>query len=107
MSKRGRKLDEKRRRQIIELRTKGLTFTEIGQKLGISRQRVHATLKDIGQSVDSPSIDCSECGQPITRRASRGSTNPPTFCLRCLAKHPRATLGQRLRAFRLAACGKR
>jgi 5-methylcytosine-specific restriction endonuclease McrA len=35
--------------KIFELRKKGLTFKEIGEKFGVSKQRVHAILNDYQQ----------------------------------------------------------
>jgi transcriptional regulator with XRE-family HTH domain len=49
----GRKKDLKRRRLIARLRTEGLTFAQIGQRLGVTRQAVyHAHATPLGPTVE-------------------------------------------------------
>jgi transcriptional regulator with XRE-family HTH domain len=90
-----------RRRNVVELRAKGLSLSEIGRRLGISRQTVHATLESIrkaGQRV----ITCRECRMPIDPAGVLPRDAHNTLCLICMARGPEATFGQRLKAFRLA-----
>ena len=39
----------------------------------------------------------------IARGRVANKTAQDTYCLRCLAKHPKATFGERLKAYRVAA----
>jgi transcriptional regulator with XRE-family HTH domain len=48
-------------------------------------------------------IHCRECGAQITRIRVSVATNRSAWCLSCLATHPEATLGQRLKCHRLSA----
>ncbi len=103
----GRNPDELLRLRIATLRSKGLTFTQIGKRLGISRQGAYGLLIRSKQTVEVPGICCRECKKEICpwKRSLRGGIrrNPPTWCLVCLAKHPEATLGQRIASHRLQA----
>jgi transcriptional regulator with XRE-family HTH domain len=97
----GRKPNLERRRRVVELRAKGLSLSDIGRRLGISRQTVHATLESIrkaGQRV----ITCRECRMPIDPAGVLPKDADNTLCLICVARGPEATFGQRLKAFRLA-----
>jgi HTH-type transcriptional regulator/antitoxin HipB len=54
--------------------------------------------------VDTPgSVRCHECGRAIAPPPGCGRPNRGTLCLACLARHPEAGFGERLRAHRLAA----
>ncbi len=48
-------------------------------------------------------MKCKACGAVIARGRVANKTAHDTFCLPCLAKHPKATFGERLRAYRVAA----
>jgi hypothetical protein len=48
-------------------------------------------------------ILCRECGAEINRLRITLDRNRTVWCLACLANHPEATFGQRLRAHRFAA----
>ena len=48
-------------------------------------------------------VACKECGVMIARGKVANKTAHATFCLPCLAKHPEATFGDRLKAYRVAA----
>jgi transcriptional regulator with XRE-family HTH domain len=50
---RGRPPNVERHRQIARLRAAGLTYQEIGQRLGVTKQYVHQILKALGQSPQS------------------------------------------------------
>src|SRR5690242_5830098 len=97
--RRGRPVNPQRRRQIAELRAKGLTYQQIGKRLGISYQSVQQTLQRIGNARLVP-IRCRECGAVITHMRTVADNNGPVYCLECLPGD--ATFGQRLKAWRLA-----
>jgi len=97
----GRKPNVERRHQIIELRAKGLTLSDIGRQLGISRQAVHAALQAI-QNTGRRVVTCRECRMPIDPAGALPGDAGSTLCLICLSRGPEATFGQRLKAFRLA-----
>jgi hypothetical protein len=71
-----------RRSEAIRLRTQGLTLQEVGQRLGISRQDIHALLK--GETFPRPGIVCQQCGQAIAPRHGASQNIGPVFCLDCL-----------------------
>jgi lambda repressor-like predicted transcriptional regulator len=107
MPKLGATPDKARRTAIAKLRAEGLTFTEIGKRLGITRQAANEMLHRSGERVQPPGIHCRECKHEICPWNStwRGGIrkNPPVYCLGCLAKHPEATLGARIMAYRMHA----
>ena len=103
MATRGRKPDDIRRQAVALLRAQGLSFTEIGTRLGIRRQCAQQLLKASGHSVDLPGICCIGCGTVIVKGRGPWLHNGPVYCLVCLAKTPEAPFGQRLKAHRLAA----
>jgi hypothetical protein len=84
-----------------------LTFTEIGKRLGMSRQAAHSLLFRSDKAVELPGIICCECRKEIC------SWNPRwhggmrrgqlVYCLQCLGKHREVRLGERLLAFRISA----
>jgi transcriptional regulator with XRE-family HTH domain len=88
-----------KRKQMARLRARGLTLQEIGDRLGISRQRVHALLKE--EAVTSPGITCRRCGQEIAPWPGASRNLGPVYCLECLPE--KVSFGQRLRAHRVAA----
>ena len=98
---RGKPPDLKRRQQIAELRAAGLSLTEIGRKLGVSRQSVHQQLQRSGQTIRRPGILCCVCGRMLGPRLRTASERGSVHCTACLPLD--ATLGQRLRAYRVAA----
>jgi transcriptional regulator with XRE-family HTH domain len=48
-------------------------------------------------------VYCRECKACIGTGPAGFMTNAPAYCLSCLARHPGATFGERLKAHRLAA----
>jgi transcriptional regulator with XRE-family HTH domain len=88
-----------KRTKMARLRGRGLTLQEIGDRLGISRQRVHALLKN--ESVTAPGITCRRCGQEIAPWPGASRNLGPVYCLDCLPAS--VSFGQRLRAYRVAA----
>jgi hypothetical protein len=101
--KRGRKPDTDRRQAVALLLAQGLSFTEIGNRLGITRQCAQQVLKASGYLVELPGICCFGCGTVIVKGRGPWLHNGPVYCLVCLAKTPNALFGQRLKAHRLAA----
>jgi len=102
---RGRTPNLERRRQAAALRARGLTLAAIGRAMHCTRQAVHHLLDcRPRQSRPRPrkTIACPGCraALPLPRFAHAG---PPTLCLPCLARRPRASFAQRLRAHRIAA----
>jgi DNA-binding XRE family transcriptional regulator len=95
---RGRPVNKLRRREMFRLRTSGLSLTQIGRQLGVSRQYVHQQLRKAGAAV--PGITCPACAKEIAPRRGGGSRGP-VFCLACLPSD--ATFGQRLLTYRVAA----
>jgi hypothetical protein len=77
-------------------------LAEIGRELGITRQRVQRVLK-LTSTIRLVPIRCTECGKVITQLSGVAHNNRAVLCLACLAKHPQAKFGQRLKALRLAA----
>jgi transcriptional regulator with XRE-family HTH domain len=91
-----------RRRQVVELRAEGLTLQKIADRLGCSNLRVHEILTREGEA-RLAQIRCQECAKEITRLRKAVDGDRFVWCLQCLAHHPEATFGQRLKAHRLAA----
>jgi transcriptional regulator with XRE-family HTH domain len=103
MAGQGRRPDHKRRQEAAELRAEGLTYTEIAERLGATKHDVYALLKKSGMWQPPPGICCRVCSKQI-RPAGRGiNYRIRPLCLACLAKHPDASFGERLKAFRMAA----
>jgi transcriptional regulator with XRE-family HTH domain len=107
MPRHGRTPDEERRQQVATLRAQGLTFSEIGKRLGMSRQGASDLLIRSGKQVQLPGILCRECKREICpwNAKWRGGMHRhgPVYCLGCLAKHQQATIGERILAFRMNA----
>jgi transcriptional regulator with XRE-family HTH domain len=102
-ARRGRPPDEERRRLIARLRAQGWTFRQIGERLGTSRQSVHGVLKASGTAVELPGLTCIECRREVGPRRLLNRPNGSILCPACLARHPEASFGQRLKTHRLAA----
>jgi transcriptional regulator with XRE-family HTH domain len=103
MAGQGRKPDHKRRERAARLRAKGLTYTEIAKCLGVTKQDVHQLLKYSGLWEPPQGICCRDCGVQIIKSGRGINYKTQALCLACLANHPDATFGVRLKAFRLAA----
>lgn len=94
--------DHKRRRLIAKLRAKGLTLQAIAKRLGVSHQSI-ASMLHSDKRMDAREVKCKECGEVIARGRAANKAAQNAFCLACLAKHPKARFGERLRAYRVAA----
>jgi transcriptional regulator with XRE-family HTH domain len=97
---RGRKPDLKQRAEILRLRAAGLSLTQIGKRLGVSRQRVHTALSGSGKLRLVP-IRCRQCGRVLTHFRAVHDNNSPVYCRACLPRD--AALGHRLKTSRLSA----
>src|SRR5437868_11972184 len=97
---RGRRPDLRRREQMVKLRAAGLSLAQIGERLGISRQRVQKALSLSGKLRVVP-IRCQKYSKVITRLHTVANNNFPVYCLDCLPQD--ATFGQRLKTRRLSA----
>ncbi len=97
----GRKPNVKRRAEIARLRARGLSLSEIGRRLGISRQGVYEAL--LPRPVAQRCVACAQCGAPIPSRGALTSDAGRALCLPCVGSRPDVPFGARLKAFRLAA----
>ncbi len=92
------------RRRAVELRARGLSTSEIGERLGITRQGTWRLLSNYGRSETAPGIvACCLCGGTIVKGGDRLRNNGPVPCLDCLRQRPQAPFAVRLKAFRMAA----
>jgi transcriptional regulator with XRE-family HTH domain len=48
-------------------------------------------------------VRCRDCQRCIARGPAGFTTNAPAYCLTCLTRHPDVSIGERLKAHRLAA----
>ena len=97
----GRRTNQVQRRKMAELRAKGLTFKEIGRRLGVTKQRVGQLLHSIGTT--DFALRCHDCGAEIVSRLSRAGRNAPSLCPSCLAQAPGHCVGERMKTHRLIA----
>lgn len=76
MGKRGRKPNLEHQRQAAKLRSEGLTLQEIGNRMGVSRQRVDQLLARSDPHEKLVAIKCRECGAVIgrVRQLGQGDT---------------------------------
>jgi transcriptional regulator with XRE-family HTH domain len=84
------------------LRAQNLTLAEVGRRMGCTKQAVHQLLGFRGPAPrPRKTVTCPACGG-AAGTAPTVRDHAPALCLACLANQPRATLGQRLRAHRIA-----
>jgi transcriptional regulator with XRE-family HTH domain len=98
----GRKPALGRYEQVARLRAQGLTLTEIGQRLGITRQAVDYLHKRYGTPIPYRVV-CRKCRALIAEGEWSLRNNGLVFCPRCLARHADATFADRLKSRRLAS----
>ena len=94
----GRHRDLKRIEQMAQLREKGMTYAEIGKHFGISGEGARQALAFLYGRVEPRRIHCLGCGTRLGSAKGPAKHHRETYCLTCLAKHPEATFGQRLKA---------
>jgi transcriptional regulator with XRE-family HTH domain len=99
----GRKPDLHRRARIAQMYSRGLSLAEIGRRLGVTKQAVHETLNQMSRPLPRRSVPCAVCAAAIVSDGVLASDRGQAICLTCLASRPRAGLGARVKAFRLAA----
>jgi transcriptional regulator with XRE-family HTH domain len=87
---------------MAELRRQGLSLSEIGRRFGVTKQAVHWALGPLRHR-PIPSVRCTGCGRPFVSAGALPDNGAAALCLPCLRRRPRATFGQRLRAYRMAA----
>jgi transcriptional regulator with XRE-family HTH domain len=92
--------DLKRQRLVAKLRAAGKSYQAIGDRLGVSPQRVHQILQRNGSPRTVP-IPCRKCKTVIANMRMNTNNNGPVYCMACLPHT--ATIGQRLKARRLAS----
>jgi transcriptional regulator with XRE-family HTH domain len=93
----GPKADPRRCRRVLALRARGLTFAEIGRRVGVSREGARQLVRAAAGRGRPPSPRCASCAAPLPE-GSRGGR-----CPACVAADPAAPFPERLRAYRLAA----
>jgi transcriptional regulator with XRE-family HTH domain len=99
----GRTTDPARRRKAEALRARGLTFKEIGGRLGLTAQGVRDLL---GLTPERPrrvrpDLRCATCWHVIPGSGTTGRTAGAVYCTTCLAMMPDATFAQRVRSLRV------
>jgi transcriptional regulator with XRE-family HTH domain len=99
----GRKPDLERRRQVINLRDKGLTLAEIAVRFGVSKQAIWSLLNARRQRTAARAVQCTGCGSVIFSPGALHRDAATALCLACLRGRPDAPFAQRLKALRLAA----
>jgi transcriptional regulator with XRE-family HTH domain len=99
----GRKPNLERRRQVLNLRDRGLTLKEIARRFGVSKQAVWSLLNSRPQRTAARAVPCTGCGTMIVSPGALRRDAATALCLDCLRTRPDATFGQRLKALRLAA----
>jgi transcriptional regulator with XRE-family HTH domain len=99
----GRRPDPKQRQRAAQLRAAGLSYTEIAERLGVTKPCVLHLLQLAKLEQPPPGICCRECGKQLVSSGRGIPYRMRALCLKCLARHPEAPFSERLRAFRLAA----
>jgi transcriptional regulator with XRE-family HTH domain len=103
----GRPLDPETadtRRRAIEMRARGYSTAEIGQRLKITRQYVWKLLSNHGRDETAAGIvACCLCERPIIKGGDKLRHNGAVPCLDCLKQRPQVPFAVRLKAFRIAA----
>jgi DNA-binding XRE family transcriptional regulator len=80
-----------------------LSESQIGRRLGVTKQSVQLTLKAAGKAALMPPVQCRQCGRRTGERPYRGLAATRVLCLGCVAAGHAEHFGDRLRAFRFAA----
>ena len=98
----GRQPDVARRREAVRLHAEGMTFAEIGCRMGVTRQRVEQILRAVRRD-RSRSVGCRECGAPAAAPGTAPTDAADVLCLDCLARCPEASFAERLKSCRTTA----
>jgi transcriptional regulator with XRE-family HTH domain len=98
----GRQPDVARRREVMRLHAEGMTFAEIGCRMGVTRQRVEQILRAV-QRDGSRSLRCRECEAFAAPPGTAPNDSVDVLCLDCLGRRPEAPFAERLKSCRAAA----
>jgi transcriptional regulator with XRE-family HTH domain len=91
-------------RQAARLRKKGLSLAAIASRIDMTAEGVRRALCSMGVSrPDVTDVRCRECDRVVTRGVEATRRACPPWCLRCLKRHPEASLGDRVKSHRLTA----
>jgi transcriptional regulator with XRE-family HTH domain len=90
-------------RQALKLRRQGLSLSEVGDRLGVSKQRIFSLLRHDGyREVPPKKLFCQKCRTLVLEADPRGlQSYKSAWCVRC-ATPPDTPFGVRLRALRFA-----
>jgi transcriptional regulator with XRE-family HTH domain len=99
----GRKPNLERRGQVLHLRDKGLTLTEIAHRFGVTKQAIWSLLNSRPQRTAARAVPCTGCGALILSAGALRRDAATALCMGCLRSRPEAPFAQRLKALRLAA----
>jgi transcriptional regulator with XRE-family HTH domain len=94
----GRHPDPARQRRAAERRAQGLSYAAIGQRLGVTKQTIGQLLR-----VPAGPARCRCCDAPLAAAPLQARYRRGALCLACLARTPRATVADRLLAYRVSA----
>ena len=94
---RGPRPNLKRHALVAQLRARGFTLSQIGQRLGIRHQAVAQTLRRSGCTLRPA---CADGGVVLATHG--GPLSNPIYCSRCLAAQPKLPFSAQLRSRRLA-----
>jgi hypothetical protein len=100
MGGRGTKPDEAKRERARDLRGRGLSLGQIAKALGITRQGAHYLLAGRVPRQSRRPLHCPRCGRQFKAVGLPGEEGP---CVECLKGPGLVTVGDRVRAHRLAA----
>jgi transcriptional regulator with XRE-family HTH domain len=96
----GTKPDQGKRGRARELRDRGLSLGQIAEALGITRQGAHYLLAGRVPRRNRRPLHCPRCGRQFQAVGLPGEEGP---CVQCLKGPGPVTVGDRVRAHRLAA----
>ena len=97
-----RQPDVARRREVMRLHAEGMTFAEIGYRMGVTRQRIEQILRAVKRE-RARSLGCRECGALAALPGTAPTDAVDVLCLDCLARCPEAPFAERLKSCRTAA----
>jgi transcriptional regulator with XRE-family HTH domain len=98
----GRRPNLERRRRMADLRAEGMSYAQIGIRLGVTRKSVERMLnrKPLPRYVR---VRCRECAKVLNPAGAVPRDDRTVLCLSCLSTRPNLEFGEHLKAFRLAA----
>jgi transcriptional regulator with XRE-family HTH domain len=99
----GRKPNLERRRQVAQLRDRGLTLHQIAGRFGVSKQAIWSLLHGRPLRTAARAVACTGCGTMILSPGAVRRDAATALCVGCLRARPGAPFAQRLKALRLAA----